>query len=102
MNMKAVIASEASKRRERMYDARSKGAFQIQSRQVYRNGGKTLTVWELWSSHTHRRSPRCYTVTRVQENGKTPHWGCTCPDFEANGAWFPCKHILYVQSREEV
>ncbi|WP_322793327.1 SWIM zinc finger family protein [Bellilinea sp.] len=55
-----------------------------------------MTIWEVWSNHTHRRSPRLYTVSRVEEQGKA-HWGCTCPDFEANGQWFPCKHILYVQ-----
>ncbi len=83
-----------------MRDAVSKGAFQIQSRQVYRTATKTVTIWEIWSSHTHRRSPRLYVVSRLKEQDKAK-WGCTCPDFEANGAWFPCKHILYVQSTGE-
>ncbi|GIV65473.1 MAG: hypothetical protein KatS3mg046_733 [Bellilinea sp.] len=96
MNMKAVVNNEAKKRRERMQDAVSKGHFAIESRQVYRGKDKTITIWEVRSSHTHRRSPRTYTVSRVQEQGRT-HWGCTCPDFEANGQWFPCKHILFVQ-----
>lgn len=98
MNVRTVIADEAAKRRERMREAVSKGCFRIQSRQSYRGEGKTVTLWELWSSHTHRRSPRLYTVSRVEERGQT-RWGCTCPDFETNGQWFPCKHILYVQGR---
>ncbi len=93
------IASELAKRRERMQDAVSKGHFAIESRQVYHGDGKTITIWEVWSSHTHRRSPRLYAVSRVQEQGRT-HWGCTCPDFEENGKWFPCKHILYVAQGE--
>ena len=96
MNIRAIVSAEAAKRRERMRDAVAKDCFVVQFRQVYRGRDKTVTVWEVWSSHTHRRSPRLYVVSRMQEQGKTS-WGCTCPDFESNGQWFPCKHILYVQ-----
>jgi len=94
-NIRKFIGSEAEKRRERMLDAVEKGCFEIQSRQSYRGKGKTVTLWEVWSNHTRRR-PRVYTVSRIAEQGRV-RWGCTCPDFESNGQWFPCKHILYVQ-----
>lgn len=100
MNMKAVISNEITKRQERMRDAVAKGSFEILSRQRYRSQGKTITVWEVWSNHTHRRKPRLYVVSRVQE-GNVLHWGCTCPDFETNGQWFPCKHILYLEGKNE-
>ncbi|GAP07452.1 MULTISPECIES: SWIM zinc finger family protein [Anaerolinea] len=96
MNVRGFIGSEAAKRRERMLDAVKKDCFQIQSRQFYRGEGKTITLWEVWSSHTHRRYPRLYVVSRVEAQGRIA-FGCTCPDFESNGQWFPCKHILFVQ-----
>lgn len=97
MNVKTIISNEATKRRERMYDAIQKGNFEITYKQSYSGGqGKTVTIWKVWSNHTHCRSPRLYTVSQVKEQGRS-HWACTCPDFEANGQWFPCKHILYIQ-----
>ncbi len=97
MNLNAIISTERVKRLQRMHDAVKKARFRIQSRNLYRSEDKTATIWEVWSNHTHRRSPRLYVVSRVEARGRIT-WNCTCPDFEANGHWFPCKHILYIQN----
>lgn len=100
------IGSEVTKRKKRMLDAIRKNCFRIDYKETYRVAKENVTVivtlWEVWSTHTHR-SPRLYIVTRTEENGQKRRgcrWECTCPDFEANGQWFPCKHILFVQKEE--
>jgi tRNA U38,U39,U40 pseudouridine synthase TruA len=98
--MKSIIGTEVSKRRERMQNARAKNAFHIISKLKYKLRDEVITAWEICSTHTHR-SPRYYIVSR-HYNGEHSRWECTCPDFEANGDFFPCKHILYVQESGEV
>lgn len=95
MNISGLIASEAAKRKERMRDAVDKNRFHIQHQQTYRIGDKKVRMWEVRSTHT-RRYPRVYLVSKTTAEDFV-EWKCTCPDFEANGRWFPCKHILYVQ-----
>jgi len=99
---------EVLKRQKRMLDAIRKNCFHIDHKETYRVAKENVTVivtlWEVWSTHTHR-SARLYIVTRAveEENGQKRRgckWECTCPDFEANGQWFPCKHILFVQQEE--
>ncbi len=85
------MSSELVKRVNRMQDAVNKGAFQLVDHYTARYNGQTIHVYELRSWHTHRRSPRLYTIVR---EGST--WHCSCPDFEQNGAYYPCKHILYI------
>lgn len=95
MRLSTFVSSEKTKRLQRMQDAVRKGSFHIQDWQVYRIGDKRLTIWEVRSTHTHR-SPRVYLVSKVTMEDLF-EWKCTCPDFEANGKWIPCKHILYIQ-----
>jgi len=100
MNVSTIISTEASKRRARMQDALEKNAFRFVSKVKYKLGDELVTAWEICSTH-NRRSPRYYIVSRHVYKGEIK-WACTCPDFEANGVFFPCKHILYVQQSGEV
>jgi len=93
-----MLASEALvKRMDRAKKARERGQFRLLSRYTVVNseGWKTI-VYEVWSCQTHRRNPRVYLVSHDLSKGL---WTCTCPDFQQNGNWTPCKHVLYVQYR---
>ena len=97
-----MLASEAvAKRLVRMHDAVKKGAFHISYTQQFRvtENDKVVFVkmWEVWSNHTHRRVRRMYLVSETKDDTGKVVWRCTCPDFQQNGSWTPCKHILYVQ-----
>lgn len=87
-----MLSSEITKRVHRMQDAVKKGAFSMVDRYAVMHNGNRAVVYTLKSWHTHRRSPRLYTI--MQESG---NWRCSCPDFEQNGAYYPCKHILYIK-----
>ena len=101
--LSSVIQGEAAKRRERMHKAVAKNCFEITHTQQFRvvDGEKVVSgkMWEIFSTHTHK-SGRYYIVSQIKtETAKTVvyTWTCTCPDFEQNGKWVPCKHILFVQ-----
>ena len=95
-----MLAESVAKRWERMQDAAQKGAFHISQTQQLRvkKDEKVVFVkmWEIWSNHTHR-APRMYLVSKAKDDTGKVVWRCTCPDFQQNGNWIPCKHILYVQ-----
>ncbi len=93
------VGVELSKRITRMQEAVRQKQFRLIDYYTIRQGEKTTRLYNVWSCQTHRRRPRVYVVIHERVTGEPGQWSCTCPDFENNGRWFPCKHIIYVQNQ---
>ncbi len=93
----ATVADPILARLECVRKGQQKGTLRINRRYQMTVDGHKVLLFEVWSTQTYKPG-RIHYVTCSFEKGIV--WGCSCPDFEKNGLFCPCKHILFVQEED--
>ena len=97
--MVTAVADPILARYERVRKGQQKGTLQIRGRFQLTVNQHPVFLFEVWSCQTYKPGRIHYVTCKIEPKSR-PEWKCTCRDFEKNGLFYPCKHIIFVQEEE--